>query len=53
MFRTPLDYVFYASILTNIFSILGVVGVLHQQRELVMAFFIYNTVCFSPVYGCN
>jgi hypothetical protein len=46
LFRTPLDYVFYTSILSNIFSLLGAAGVLHQQRELVMAFFTYNTVCY-------
>lgn len=50
LFRTPLDYVFYASLLSNVFSILGVAGVLNQQRELVMAFFTYNTIAMVALF---
>ena len=41
---TPLDYVFYLAIATNIFSVFGFVGILNQQRELVTAFFVYSAV---------
>jgi hypothetical protein len=50
MFRTPLDYIFFASILSNVFSILGVAGVVHQLRELVLAFFTYNAIQMVVVF---
>jgi hypothetical protein len=50
MFSTPMDYVFYLSMASNVFSILGLAGVLNQQRELVMAFFTYSTVQMVVVF---
>lgn len=43
-FRTPLDFVFYLSIVNSIFAVLGFAGVLNGQRELVTGFFLYNAV---------
>ena len=43
-FRTPLDFVFYLSIVNSVFAVLGFAGVLNGQRELVTGFFIYNAV---------
>lgn len=42
--RTPMDLVFYLSAANNVFAILGLAGVINAQRELVTAFFAYNTV---------
>jgi hypothetical protein len=44
IFETPMDFLFYLSIVSNTFSILGLAGVLNQQRDLVTAFFTYNAV---------
>eukprot|EP01023_Acetabularia_acetabulum_P002477 TRINITY_DN1100_c0_g1_i1.p1 TRINITY_DN1100_c0_g1~~TRINITY_DN1100_c0_g1_i1.p1 ORF type:complete len:196 (-),score=24.43 TRINITY_DN1100_c0_g1_i1:489-1076(-) len=41
---TPLDFLFYLAIVNNVFSVFGLVGVLNQQREMVMAFFAYNAL---------
>jgi hypothetical protein len=35
---TPLDYVFYLTVASNVFSCIGIAGVLNQQHELVSAF---------------
>lgn len=45
-----MDYVFYLSILCNVFSILGVAGILQQQRELITAYFTYNAVQMVSVF---
>jgi hypothetical protein len=45
-----MDFVFYYSIVSNAFSVLGVAGMLHQQRELVFAFFTYNLVAMIVVF---
>lgn len=45
-----MDYVFYVSILCNVFSVLGVAGILQSQRELVIAFFTYNAVQMVCVF---
>mmetsp|Transcript_10888 Transcript_10888/g.30836 ORF Transcript_10888/g.30836 Transcript_10888/m.30836 type:complete len:179 (-) Transcript_10888:104-640(-) len=42
--HTPLDLVFYLSIINNVFSVFGLAGVLGSQKELVIAFFAYNAV---------
>ena len=39
-----MDLVFYLSAANNVFAILGLAGVVNAQRELVTAFFAYNTV---------
>ena len=44
MLRTPMDFLFYLSIVSNVFSVLGLAGVMNQQRELVTGFFTYNAV---------
>ena len=43
-FRTPLDFVFYFSIVNSVFAVLGFAGVINGQRELVTGFFVYNAV---------
>ena len=50
MYRTPMDYVFFVSMLSNIFSVLGLAGVLNQQKELVLAFFTYSAVQMVAVF---
>lgn len=50
MYRTPMDGVFYISMLSNVFSVLGLAGVLNQQKELVMAFFTYSAVQMVAVF---
>jgi hypothetical protein len=42
--QTPLDFLFYLSIINNIFSVFGLAGVLNAQRELVISFFAYNAI---------
>mmetsp|Transcript_4602 Transcript_4602/g.11428 ORF Transcript_4602/g.11428 Transcript_4602/m.11428 type:complete len:177 (+) Transcript_4602:198-728(+) len=42
--QTPMDFLFYLSIVNNVFSVFGLAGVLNAQRELVIAFFAYNAV---------
>uniref|UniRef100_A0A061R0V3 Uncharacterized protein n=1 Tax=Tetraselmis sp. GSL018 TaxID=582737 RepID=A0A061R0V3_9CHLO len=42
--QTPLDFLFYLSIVNNIFSVFGLAGVLNAQKELVIGFFAYNAV---------
>lgn len=49
-FRSPLDYVFYLSIVNNIAAIFGFAGVLTTQRELVQAFFAWNAVQMVLVF---
>jgi hypothetical protein len=49
-YQTPMDYVFYLSIVSNVFSILGLAGVLHQQKELLAAFFTYSAVQMVVVF---
>ena len=44
LYETPMDLVFYLSIVNNVFAILGLAGVLNAQKELVTAFFAYNAV---------
>eukprot|EP01023_Acetabularia_acetabulum_P025744 TRINITY_DN24574_c0_g1_i1.p1 TRINITY_DN24574_c0_g1~~TRINITY_DN24574_c0_g1_i1.p1 ORF type:complete len:191 (+),score=15.90 TRINITY_DN24574_c0_g1_i1:86-658(+) len=41
---TPLDFLFYISIINNVFSVFGLVGVLNQQGVMVMLFFAYNAL---------
>lgn len=41
---TPLDYIFYLSILLNIFAIAGLFGSINEIKELVMIFFAWNAV---------
>ena len=45
-----MDFVFYVSIVSNVFSVLGLAGVLNQQKELVTAFFTYSTVQMVVVF---
>lgn len=49
-YRTPMDYVFYLSILCNVFSVLGAAGILQQQKELVVAYFTYNAIQMVTVF---
>ena len=42
--QTPLDFLFYLSIVNNIFSVFGLAGVLNAQKELVISFFVYNAI---------
>lgn len=37
-----MGFVYYLAIFNNIFSVCGLAGVLNSQRELVIAFFVYN-----------
>ena len=39
---TPLDFLFYLSIVNNVFCLLGMAGVFNHQRLLVIAYFVYN-----------
>merc|ERR1712216_76325 len=41
---TPMDLVFFLSILNNIFAFFGLAGVINSQKELVTSFFAYNIV---------
>lgn len=50
-FRTPLDFVFYLAVINNVFSIFGLAGVLHSQKELVTCFFAYNAVQVMVAFG--
>ena len=50
-FRTPLDFLFYLAIINNVFSIFGLAGVLHSQKELVTGFFAYNAVQVMVAFG--
>jgi hypothetical protein len=50
LYQTPMDYVFYLSIASNVFSILGLAGVLHQQKDLLTAFFTYSAVQMVVVF---
>lgn len=52
-FRTPLDFVFYLSIVNSIFAVLGFAGVLNGQRELVTGFFLYNAVQMVRPLRCG
>lgn len=42
--ETPMDFLFYLSIINNVFSVFGLAGVLNAQKDLVIAFFGYNAV---------
>mmetsp|Transcript_21518 Transcript_21518/g.38332 ORF Transcript_21518/g.38332 Transcript_21518/m.38332 type:complete len:178 (-) Transcript_21518:100-633(-) len=48
--QTPMDSVFYLSIVNNVFSVFGLAGVLHAHRELVVAFFGYNAVIMVVLF---
>ncbi|KAK9800810.1 hypothetical protein WJX73_009734 [Symbiochloris irregularis] len=50
-FRTPMDFVFYIAVINNVFSIFGLAGVLHSQKELVTSFFAYNAVQVMVAFG--
>ncbi len=39
-----MGFTFYLSMFNNIFAICGLAGILNAQKELVIAFFIYNAV---------
>mmetsp|Transcript_3630 Transcript_3630/g.8230 ORF Transcript_3630/g.8230 Transcript_3630/m.8230 type:complete len:172 (-) Transcript_3630:1205-1720(-) len=41
---TPMDLIFFLSILNNIFAFFGLAGVINSQKELVTSFFAYNIV---------
>ena len=41
---TPMDLVFFLSILNNIFAFFGLAGVINSQKEFVTYFFAYNIV---------
>lgn len=43
-YRKTLDFLFYLSMINNIFSIFGFAGVLNAQKELVTGFFAFNAV---------
>ena len=45
-----MDYLFWVCICSNIASILGIAGVLNQQRELVTVFFAYSAVQMVVVF---
>jgi hypothetical protein len=47
-FASPMDGVFYLSVVNNVFSVIGFAGMLHGQKELVTAFFSYNIIQVSP-----
>ena len=47
-----MDFVYWLSIINNIFSAFGFFGVLHAQKELVTAFFMYNAVA-TVVGACD
>lgn len=42
--NTPMDMIFYISIINNVFSIMGLAGMFAAQKMLVLAFFCYNAV---------
>lgn len=46
-FASPMDGVFYLSVVNNVFSVIGFAGMLHGQKELVTAFFSYNIIQVS------
>ncbi|QDZ20693.1 hypothetical protein HOP50_04g32150 [Chloropicon primus] len=41
---TPMDIVFFLSLLNNTFAFFGLAGVINSQKEMVTAFFSYNIV---------
>lgn len=41
-FSTPLDGLFWFATANNIFAIFGLVGIIAAQKEMVIAFFVYN-----------
>lgn len=46
-----MDFLFYLAVINNVFSIFGLAGVLHSQKELVTSFFAYNAIQVMVAFG--